>query len=117
MPTYSDEYLNHWGQIFTDNHIGGYTDAWGNPINFELFLQAPEDYLYAIAFNGPLPVPGLVMRPLLPQQRAIQQQLDWEERQARKVPQRPIRWAGFALMQRLNPFAKPKHDKCHAGRV
>lgn len=73
QPTYSDEYIHHWGEVFTANNLHA------RNLTFETFLLAPETILQAIIFNDPHRVVLKYIPPsFLPAQRVVQKRLDQE---------------------------------------
>lgn len=59
---YTDEHIEHWGEVFLARDLGRY-------MTFIQFLRDPRAELAAIEAG---------FRPLLPQQRAVQQRIDAE---------------------------------------
>ena len=74
QPTYSDEYIQHYGVIFTSNNL------FARGITFEDFLKDPESYITAFIYNDPNKL-MLIYMPgsLLPKQRRLQKELDQQE--------------------------------------
>ena len=72
-PTYSDEYIHHWGEVFTANNLHL------RNLTFETFLLAPEKILAAIIFHDTHKIILKYIPPsLLPEQRAVQKRIDQE---------------------------------------
>lgn len=61
VPSYSDEYIEHWAEIFNREQLAAHG------ILFEVFLELPQDILDALQ-DSPLP--------LLPEQRAVRDRLE-----------------------------------------
>ena len=72
--TYSDEYIEHWGLIFTANQLQH------RNIRFDIFLQAPREIMRALTFGTPMPnISGNEYLPLLPRQAAVRADLDRQD--------------------------------------
>ena len=74
LQTYSDEYIHHWGQVFTANNI------YARGITFEVFLKSPETIIDKLIFNNPDHwMLTNMSENLLQKQRRVQHQLDRQD--------------------------------------
>jgi len=72
--SWSDDYIHHWGEVFTANRI--YRRF---RVRFDTFLEAPEAILEATVLRAPLPPEQESgCRELLPAQARVQALLDAE---------------------------------------
>lgn len=88
MPTYSDEYIEHWGQIFEQHNLYAYG------IRFDCFLEVPNEILAAFASG--------TYYPLLIRQRDVQERMDMG------MPQQPVVQRGARLVHLTHKRAEPK---------
>jgi len=71
MHTYSDEYINYWGEMFVMNNFQS------TGIRFDEFLVLPKEYTEAITFELATPLQH-DFYPLMRSQKKIQEHLDLE---------------------------------------
>jgi hypothetical protein len=75
---WSDEYLHHWGEVFTANAAirRWYEERGLGDVAFESFLADPQAVMEAIAFGLPVPLPdGQEFYPLLSVQESVRLRL------------------------------------------
>ena len=70
MPTYTDEYIEKWANVFLKNRLSEYG------IIFEIFLQFPQSILDAVNQRD--------FQPLLPGQMRVQKRLGIKDQLARE---------------------------------
>lgn len=70
MRTYTDEYLNHWADVFVARGLDGY-------MRLDEFLAAPRLHLARIAQR--------MYRPLLPAQRRVADEIDSHEARLQRI--------------------------------
>ena len=70
MHTYSDEYIDYWGDVFVENNLAG------KNILFECFLDYPVDTLAAVVFCQAMPLGDDEYYPLLYRQKKVQSRID-----------------------------------------
>ena len=89
MPTYTDEYIEKWANVFLKNRLSEHG------IIFEIFLQFPQNILDAINERD--------FEPLLPQQAYVQKRLGIKDQLARE------RRAYMSVQLRGGHYIKPMH--------
>ena len=115
MKTYSDEYLDHWGDVYVAN----YALFTARNVLFETFLLDPWAILTAVTFGFPLPSGEDGFYPLLPAQKAIQERLINEEADQEMVDyQRRVREAmrhAISLQMEQLTTMGPSPVRCRNG--
>lgn len=65
---YTDDELNHWGEIYVANHVGRRSAG----MTFERFIANPQGYLQALVFDMAMPLEDDEEHyPPLPEQRIV----------------------------------------------
>lgn len=105
MQTYSDEYMDCWGEVFVHHDLFA-----RHSVRFETFLEAPAEILIACMQRE------LDYQPLLPEQKRVQARLD-QEAEITSLNGQPVELHGDRLLQPMTHRDVPKHWKTNTRRA
>ena len=105
MHTYSDEYIDCWGEVFVHHDLFA-----RHSVRFETFLQAPDEILIACMQSE------LDYEPLLPEQKRVQERLD-QETEITSINGQPVELHGDHLLQPTHKRSPSKGYKTNTRRA
>lgn len=113
MQTYSDEYLDHWGDVYVRECVS----LWNIP--FEAFLYRPEAWLAAIEIDGHAPLSAaqsLVRDRLMARELEADAIESAQERELRQIPGMQIRQGAFLETLHHSRYSR-NGNRARIGRV